>query len=198
MANKFGKGIPLTTGFDLGTTGPLDSRTVVDNLDLLYPGLLVYVIEENQNYQYNGTVWQTLKVEGDMSIPGDDVDLSNYYTAPQVDAIVDTHANSMRDEISQTYALKKDVENFITEEEFNRGKVQIKSSFVFGNESTATQMLLYGKYLLLRDKVFNVEEKMKLYDDITLSEVNAVIKEIFGNNDISVACVSPEDSPIKI
>ena len=94
--------------------------------------------------------------------------------------------------------VKDFAENGITEEEFNRGKVQIKSSFVFGNESTATQMLLYGKYLLLRDKVFNVEEKMKLYDDITLSEVNAVIKEIFGNNDISVACVSPENSPIKI
>ena len=59
MANKFGKGISITTGFDLGTDGPLDSRTVVDNLNdinnynpsLLYPGLLVYVIEENQNYQ---------------------------------------------------------------------------------------------------------------------------------------------------
>ena len=127
MANKFGKGISITTGFDLGTDGPLDSRTVVDNLNdinnynpsLLYPGLLVYVIEENQNYQYNGTAWQTLKVEGDVGIPEDDIDLSNYYTAPQVDAIMDTHANSMREEIGQTYALKRDIENFITEEEFN-------------------------------------------------------------------------------
>ncbi len=94
--------------------------------------------------------------------------------------------------------VKDFADNGITEDEFNRGKVQIKSSFVFGNESTATQMLLYGKYLLLRDVVFDVEEKMKLYDTISLQEVNATIKEIFDCDNVSFACVSPKNDPIKI
>lgn len=94
--------------------------------------------------------------------------------------------------------VKDFADNGITEDEFNRGKVQIKSSFVFGNESTATQMLLYGKYLLLRDVVFNVEEKMKLYDTISLKEVNDTIKEIFGCDNLSFACVSPKNEPIKL
>lgn len=94
--------------------------------------------------------------------------------------------------------VKDFADNGITEDEFNRGKVQIKSSFVFGNESTATQMLLYGKYLLLRDVVFNVEEKMKLYDTISLKEVNDTIKEIFGCDNLSFACVSPKSEPIKL
>ncbi len=99
-------------------------------------------------------------------------------------------------------AILKEVEDFakngITEEEFNRGRVQIKSSFVFGNESTVTQMLLYGKNLLLKNIVFNAEEKIKLYDNITLKEVNAVIKEIFDISKISVASVSPLEDGIKI
>ena len=185
MANKFGKGIPLTTGFDLGTTGPLDSRTVVDNLDdinnynpdLLYPGLLVYVIEENQNYQYNGTAWQTLKVEGDMGTPEGDVDLSNYYTAPQVDAIVDTHANSMRDEISQTYALKKDVENFITEEEFNTKIEESENGIMQSVNATFQTKNEMGEYISKTEFESRLDQTA---DEITME----VTKEFATKNEI--------------
>ena len=55
-----GKGITITTGFDLAAQLPLDSRTVVHDMDQLralpadriYLGLLVFVISENKLYQW--------------------------------------------------------------------------------------------------------------------------------------------------
>lgn len=60
--NSFGlgKGITITTGFDVATQKPLDSRTVVYTLEELYAlpedrvylGLLVHVVDENKLYQW--------------------------------------------------------------------------------------------------------------------------------------------------
>lgn len=55
-----GNGITITTGFDVSAQLPLDTRTVVKTIadlhampmDVIYMGLLVYVIEENKLYQY--------------------------------------------------------------------------------------------------------------------------------------------------
>jgi gas vesicle protein len=55
-----GKGITITTGFDLAAQLPLDSRTVVHDIDQLralpsdrvFLGLLVFVISENKLYQW--------------------------------------------------------------------------------------------------------------------------------------------------
>ena len=67
MASSFfGKGIPLAAGFDFGAKNPLDSRVVVNTRAELnehssgnraYPGLTVYVIDEDANYQFDGTDW---------------------------------------------------------------------------------------------------------------------------------------------
>jgi len=62
----FGRGIPLASGFDLGAKAPLDSRLVVNDIaerdahvtgNRAYTGLVVYVISEQKNYQFNGTEW---------------------------------------------------------------------------------------------------------------------------------------------
>ncbi len=94
--------------------------------------------------------------------------------------------------------IKKLVDNGITEQEFFRGKAQIKSSFVFGNESTVTQMLLYGKTMLLKDTVFDAEEKIKVYDSMKIQDVNEVVKEVFNLNKLSLATLSPLDNGLKI
>ncbi len=67
MAEFFGKNIPLAMGFDLGAKRPLDARTVVNTFSELqthnqggrvYPGLVVYVIDEDENYQWTGVEWE--------------------------------------------------------------------------------------------------------------------------------------------
>ena len=66
MANNFGKGIKITSGFDLSSKGPIDNRTVVDNIaqrndhvsnGRAYEGLKVYVISTKKEYTYDGAGW---------------------------------------------------------------------------------------------------------------------------------------------
>ena len=64
--SNFGKGIPLVSGFDLGSKKPLDSRIAVQNIqerdahvanNRAYEGLRVYVIDEGCEYLWNGNEW---------------------------------------------------------------------------------------------------------------------------------------------
>ena len=48
----------------------------------------------------------------------------------------------------------------ISEEEFLRGKEQLISSQIFAQESTSSQMLLFGKELLYRGRVYNFEDRV--------------------------------------
>ena len=76
MANlNFGKGIPLTAGFDLGAKLPLDTRVVVETYNDLeehvkkgraFIGLVAYVKDRDENYQYTGSGW-TLFGRGSVS-----------------------------------------------------------------------------------------------------------------------------------
>lgn len=68
--NYYGKGIKVTSGFDLGAMLPLDSRIVVNTIaernahvtnNRVYEGMIVYVIEEQTNYQYINSTWVELK-----------------------------------------------------------------------------------------------------------------------------------------
>ena len=66
MANNFGKGIKVTSGFDLSAKAPLDNRTVVDTIaernahvtnNRAYPGLKVFVNSDKKEYMYDGNSW---------------------------------------------------------------------------------------------------------------------------------------------
>ena len=68
-----GDGITITTGFDVSAQLPLDTRTVVRTIadlhaipqDVIYMGLLVYVIEDNKLYQWKRVLQEdkTEKIE---------------------------------------------------------------------------------------------------------------------------------------
>ncbi|MBQ9513780.1 MAG: insulinase family protein [Clostridia bacterium] len=94
--------------------------------------------------------------------------------------------------------LKRFNKEGITEQEFLRGKEQIKSSFILGKENTASQMLVFGKYLLFNDKEYNANEIIKKINSLTREEVLSVIKEIFTDNRLAVSSVGPTKKPIKI
>ena len=50
------------------------------------------------------------------------------------------------------------------------------SSFAFGQESTASQMMLYGKYLLFEGKNFDAEQKIKYIENIQKSKVDELVE----------------------
>lgn len=94
--------------------------------------------------------------------------------------------------------INKFRENGITEQEFLRGKEQMKSAFIMGQESTASQMLLYGKYLLLLGKEFDFKERIEQIEKLTFNKVNDIIKEIFDTKKIAAATVGPSKKKLKI
>ena len=71
MATKFGKGISVVSGFDLGAKAPVDSRYVVETIqdrndhvtnNRAYEGMLCYVQEDKTIYRYSGSAWEAFGV----------------------------------------------------------------------------------------------------------------------------------------
>ena len=71
--------------------------------------------------------------------------------------------------------LKELKRNGITKEEFERGKAQTISSFAFGQESTSSQMLLYSKYLLSTDKIFDVDAKLERVKNLSIDKIGELL-----------------------
>ena len=104
----------------------------------------------------------------------------------------DLALNAILDEINK---FKKDG---ITEKEFARGKEQLKSSLVLGQESVAGQMQLFGRFALFNDDLFDFNARLKSINAITRADVMCVIDEFFDLQKASSATVGPKRTALKI
>ena len=89
-------------------------------------------------------------------------------------------------------------EKGLTEDEFLRCREQNKASLFFGNESTNTQMLLYAKYMLDRDKLFDFEEKMRILNSMTHAQAQELLQELFDEKNKAIALVGNTDVPLRL
>ena len=98
-----------------------------------------------------------------------------------------THVNDAYEAInSVVYELK---EKGITEDEFLRSREQMKSGMFFSNESSNAQMLLYGKYMLYFDKVFDFEDKLEKINKMTYEKAQETLSVMFNESKKAVALV---------
>lgn len=99
--------------------------------------------------------------------------------------------NGVRDKAFKAIVLETEkMQKYgITEKEFKRGKAQMKSSFVMGQESTSSQMLIHGKYLLFLDEVFDFEKRISQIDAVDLENVNQVANEVLQFDTFATASV---------
>ena len=74
--NAYGKGVVYTAPIDLGSMAPLDSRIAVQTTaerdahvtgNRAFPGMQVYVAEDEKTYIYNGTSWDVLVTDADLT-----------------------------------------------------------------------------------------------------------------------------------
>ena len=86
----------------------------------------------------------------------------------------------------------------VSKEEFMRGKEQLTSSSVFAQESTSSQMLLYGKELVYSGKVYDFEERVKKIASVTLDDVLAAVECNFDTEKLASAVVGNVDKPLQI
>ena len=86
----------------------------------------------------------------------------------------------------------------ISKEEFMRGKEQLNSSSIFAQESTSSQMLLYGKELIYSGKVYDFEERVKKIAAVTLDDIFAAVDANFDESKIASAVVGNVDKPLDL
>lgn len=84
----------------------------------------------------------------------------------------------------------------ISEEEFIRGKEQLVSSSIFSQESTSSQMLLFGKELLYSGKVYNFEDRVNRINAVTHSDVMNAVNFNFDEKFKAVSLVGAVDKPV--
>ena len=89
--------------------------------------------------------------------------------------------------------MKKDG---ITEDEFLRSREQLKSGMFFSNESTNSQMLLYGKYMLHFNKIFDFEERLNALNSMRHEDAQAIIADMFDESRKAIALVGNTDTPL--
>lgn len=87
---------------------------------------------------------------------------------------------------------KKDM----SEDEFRRGKEQLLSSQIFAQESTSSQMLLYGKELLYSGRIYDFEERVNKINSVTLADVYESIEYNFDDRYKATAVVGKVDKPL--
>ena len=83
-------------------------------------------------------------------------------------------------------------------DEFNRGKEQLKASSIFAQESTSSQMLLYGKELMYSGKLYDFEERIASVNAVTMDDVYESIDNAFDSSRMAAAVVGKVKKPLEI
>jgi len=94
--------------------------------------------------------------------------------------------------------VKEMKNNGISEDEFLRSREQMKAGMFFSNESSNAQMLLYGKYMLYFNKVFDFEDKLTRINAMTYEKAKEVIEIMFDDNNKAIALVGNVDKPLTL
>ena len=93
----------------------------------------------------------------------------------------------------------KDVkQNGITEDEFNRSREQMKSGMYFSNENSSSQMLLYGKYYLFFDEIFDFEKKFDRICNMPFADTKKAIDIMFNEKQKALSIVGNTDKPLPL
>ena len=95
----------------------------------------------------------------------------------------------------QLFELK---EKGVTKEEFLRSREQMKSGMFFTNESSNSQMLLYGKYMLYFNKLFDFEDKLESINNMTYENAQETLSVMFNEEENAVALVGNTDTPLSL
>ena len=88
-------------------------------------------------------------------------------------------------------------ESGITKEELSKAKEQIKSSYIFGNESVAARMYINGKNLLLEGVVHPAKEVLEKIDAVSMEDIEDVKGMICDPDAYSAVLVSGKKADMR-
>lgn len=82
----------------------------------------------------------------------------------------------------------------ITDEELKKGKQQLKTSMVLGQESTNGMMKAFGRYAVQSGKLYDVSAKISEIDAVTADDVLTVARKIFDYDKVTSSLVAKDVS----
>ncbi len=81
------------------------------------------------------------------------------------------------------------IKHGITQAEFNRGKQQLKGSYLLGQESTSGRMNAIGKGELLIRRIYEEREILDKIERITMEDINGIIPYVLSAENASMVAV---------
>ena len=109
------------------------------------------------------------------------------------------NAENFKKSVDAIYKCIEDIKRKdISVDEFNRGKEQLKASSIFAQESTSSQMLLYGKELMYSGKLYDFEERIASVNAVTMDVVYESIDNAFDSSRMAAAVVGKVKKPLEI
>jgi len=91
-------------------------------------------------------------------------------------------------------SVLEEVEKFkkegITKSEFEKAKNQYLASLIMSQESNASLMSVYGKYMMLTGEVYNYQKALKEIQDVTYSRLQDYILQELNLSDFAFSLVS--------
>ena len=85
----------------------------------------------------------------------------------------------------------------ISQDEFLRSREQMKAGMFFSNESSNSQMLLYGKYMLYYDKIFDFEDRLQRINAMTYEKAQDILSVMFNEREKAISLVGNTDKPLE-
>lgn len=95
------------------------------------------------------------------------------------------------------YELSKMAEEGVSEEELSIAKEQVKTSSIFSLENPAALMFSLGRYKLLMDKLFSVDESLEKYSAVTRADILRAAEMVGDLDHYCAAVITNEDMDIE-
>jgi predicted Zn-dependent peptidase len=122
----------------------------------------------------------------------------SYLSAYRDNGLYTVYAGVNPKNIGETVkTIKKEIDALLktsfSKDEFNRGKEQLKGSFVLGQESTSSIMNLLGKHMLISGELFSVEGKINEINAVTMEQTYEALRSTFDASSVCASLVCKKD-----
>ena len=94
--------------------------------------------------------------------------------------------------------IKNIRENYITEEELEESKEQLKGNYILSLESINSKMLAHGEAMLLNNKLKKEDEIIEHINVVNMEQVKDIINKVFNIENLAVCIVGKDVEGVQI
>lgn len=111
-------------------------------------------------------------------------------------------ATSPDNALKAAHAIKEEIDLLlakgVTEQELEKGKQQLKTSLVLGQESTSAMMRTFGTHAIQTGELYDFDKRISAIDATTSADVLRAAHDIFDFSNVCTSVVSRQPLSIKL